>query len=182
MTTPTVRRLAVAETAVHILQSVERWYADEANNAEALPDRRYVAPGEPRTVAWDCSAGQVTVALEGAPLGRSQELAGRPQQSPNRNAAGAYIRQANYELQIVRPTPGPGGSGQPPSVEKLYGAGLSMLEDYSQVLAWVAAAQESGEWLPEGHGPAQTLVSTVESLGPAGLLTAIAVRISVTLL
>lgn len=181
MTTPTVRRLAVADTAVRILQSAERWYADEANNAEPLPDRRYVAPGEPRTVAWDCSAGQVTVALEGSPLGRSQELAGRPAQSPNRNAAAMYVRQANYELQIVRPTPGPGGSGQPPSTEALYAAGLSMLEDYSQVLAWAAHAQESGEWLQDGY-PAQTLVSTVESLGPAGLLTAIAVRISVTLL
>jgi hypothetical protein len=175
--------LAVAGTAEAILAAVVAWYADEAHGAEPLPERRYVAAGDPRAVAWDCDAGQVTVAFASSALQVRQDLAGPITQSPGgRNRSVQMMRSGSFELQVVRPTPQMGYEGEAPSAEVLSAHGISLLHDVEQVLAMVNDAQHRGRFLPEGHKPAPVQVPLVEVLGPTGNLAGIAVTVVVELL
>lgn len=176
--------IAIAATAERILAAVEAWYADEDHGAQPLPARRYVAAGDPRSVAWDDSAGQVTVAFSAAPLQTDPTQAPAVTQGPARSGQRGVqlIRVGVYEVQIVRPAPMPGYEGQPPSGQTLNDHGLLVMRDAEQIVACVNDAQQSGAFIPEGHGPARLQVPIIETLGPSGGLAAIAVGIQVVLI
>jgi hypothetical protein len=179
--------LDVAGTAVRLLTAIEDWYADPANAAAELPARRYVAAGEPRLVPWDDSAGQVTVTLSTMPLGPRPDLPGGVTQTPARNRPHLLIRTAVYELQIVRPAPIPGYGGEPPTRDVLNAAGLAGMHDIEQVMRCLNRAQTRGRIVgdagaPDPSGPAPVQVPTIETVGPTGGLTGIAVQINVTTL
>lgn len=180
---PNPPRLAVAGTARALLGAVEAWYADETHGAAPLPARRYVAAGEPRTVAWDCDEGQVTVALAAVPLNvRPDMTAPLATQAPGRNRSTQLIRTAQYELQIVRPAPTSTLGGQAPARDVLDAAGLALMDDVAQLLACLNSAQTGGALVPAGHAPAPVMVPTVEVLGPEGPLAGLAAGVWVTLL
>lgn len=176
--------VAIAATAERILAAVEAWYEDESHEAQKLPEHRYVAAGDPRSVAWDNDAGQVTVAFSAAPLQPDPTLPPPVTQGPATSGRRGVqlVRVGVYEVQVVRPAPMPGYEGQAPTREALNAHGLSVMRDAEQIVACVNAAQQSGAFIPEGHGPARLQVPVIETLGPSGGLAAISVGIQVVLL
>lgn len=175
--------LAVAATAEAILAATVAWYAVEEHGARPLPERRYVAAGDPRAVAWDCAEGQVTVAFASSTLQVRQDLAGPITQAPgSRNRSVQLMRSGTFELQVVRPAPAMGYDGEAPKADTLSGHGLDLMHDVEQIIAMVNDAQHRGTMLPEGHKPAPVQVPIIEVLGPTGNLAGIAATISVELL
>lgn len=173
--------LPIAETAVRLLQGVVDWYADEDNEATELPTRRYVAAGDPRTVAWD--GPQVTVSVSSLPLNVTPSEPNGSTQAGRRMTAGRLIRSVAYELQVVRCYPGwdPSQPEVVPSAEQLMAAGLDGMTDLQQIVRCLTKLVSGGALVAEGHPPPQVLLGAVETLGPDGGLTAVAATITVAM-
>lgn len=90
-----------------------------------LPERRVIAPGDTRAIAWDCESILVTTA--GIGWGQAQGQGGGARQTGNPVSATA-VRHTVIALQIVRPVP-EGDSGEPPDADELTAAGLALMRD-----------------------------------------------------
>jgi hypothetical protein len=128
-----------------------------------LPDRRYVAPGDPGEVAWDCE--QFVISLDGIGWGQAVD---ESQVSPRAGTPVSVmgLRHAVFSLSLVRCTPQPVARASLPTVEAVNEAGLIFLRDaglLSQALLNISV--ELGRALRhEGNVQA----GAVETAGPSG--------------
>lgn len=139
--------------------------------AVTLPDRRFIAPGDPRQVAWDdCEMLFVTCA--GILPGQSPGAGAGARQTGNPVSVGA--RHAVFAVQIVRCLD---DDGDPPAPDVLTEAGLALLRDaglLSQAL--VELCGRTGALRSAGSAVA----GAVEILGPSGGRCAVEGSLTVT--
>lgn len=137
MTSSLGARINVAELAQKTLDGVVAHFA--AADIE-LPDRRYVAPGNPQLVAWDCE--QLVVALTGIGWGAAPDAA-TGSVKPGTQASALGIRHAVFSVQLVRCTPVSKDNRTPwPPPEEIHASGLRFMQDagrLSQALVTVVA-------------------------------------------
>lgn len=152
--------LELATTAGNILTAVVAHF--DAAGVE-LPERRYVAAGHPREIAWDCE--QLTVALEGIGWGQA-----RDESAPNPRVgspASVYaVRHAIVAVQLVRCTPKANGRDPLPTPEAIHAAGLAYMRDaglLSQALVTIAAELRAGL-----TRESSVELGAIESIGPDG--------------
>lgn len=179
MTAPSGRRVTLREISEALLAAVVDHFTAAG---VALPERRYIAPGDPGQVAWDCE--QLFVAIQGVGWGQapseSTEAANVNIGSPVRALA---IRHAVLVVSLVRCTPSEGDldTGMP-DVADIHAAGLAFMDDMgllSQALLEACtrirpglpkpALVEPGAVTPEGpsgayHGMTAPLAITVGDL------------------
>jgi hypothetical protein len=155
-----------------IAQAVLIGVAAHFNDAGVeLPDRQVIAPGEPRTVAWDCSAVMVT--LGGIVWGQAPGAGGGARQTGNPISVGA--RHAVISVQIVRPAMD--ADGDVPDAEKLTDAGLTFIRDAALLSeALIALCRRGGALVASGSATPGDVVA----LGPDGGFTAVEGSLSVT--
>lgn len=145
-------------------ERIKNWVvARFEESGQPLPERRYCAPGDPRTIAWDCE--QFVVALGGIGWGQALD------ESSSSARTGSPVsvmgmRHAVYTLQLVRCTPQPEGREKLPSVEALDAAGLVYMRDaglLSQAMLTFAADLNQ-------HLGREALVQcgVIEPVGPDG--------------
>lgn len=163
MTTTLGKRIYVAELAQKVLDGVVAHF--EAASVE-LPDRRYVAPGNPQLIAWDCE--QLVVALTGIGWGASPESAGGSVK-PGSQMSVQGVRHAVFSIQLVRCTPVSTSTRTPwPPPEEIQAAGEKFMRDagiLSQALVtMVAELRES--LTPDRSGLVEA--GALTSLGPEG--------------
>lgn len=170
-----------------LLASVKQWYtahADDAGNpAQALPARQFVAPGAPRSVPWEDSAGQVTVALDRLLYGLDHTAPPRAALSPRQEPAnvGRLNRLARFEVQIVRCQPSLTYSGRVQTADVIDAQGFQLMSDAGHLSRAINAAVTSGDLL-RLPARATVVVGDVETLGPDGDLAAIAIPVTVPIL
>lgn len=145
-----------------ILTDVGAFFA--GNNVE-LPTRRYLAPGAPGLIAWDCE--QLMVCLAAIQWGINDDAV---QPAPQIGAgAGIYeIRAAQWSVQLVRCTPSMGEDAEPPAASVIHASGVGFLMDagmLSQCLVNLAAFPGEHSWMPAG---ALAKAGSVVALGPQG--------------
>lgn len=162
-----------------LLDGVVAWFAEHTPEGyPELPARRYVAGGDPRTVAWDDAAGQVTVALGRLLLGldgtRAAEVVRVPRRSPAN--AGRYQRTASLEVQIVRCAPALA------SADVLHDHGLLVIEDAGYLIRAVLDVANSGALTRRPVAEAGVTVEDLVTLGPSGGAAGVAVGLLVPLL
>lgn len=157
--TPPGTRLVLEAQATGLLDALVAYFG--AAGVE-LPTRRYVAPGAPGLIAWDCD--QVVVSLAQVGLGTAEDSGLR---TPQYGApAGLLVRFAQWSIQIVRCTPVSDDSGDPPSAEEIQDAGLAALVDAGLLSQFVTnTAEKTPDWLGPGG---EARAGTVVSLGPTG--------------
>lgn len=179
----------VAEVAQQLLDWVVAWYAERRNDADPaapvpLPQRRYVAGGAPREVAWDLQDGQVTVCLERIITALDPYAQPVPARSPRRDPAniGRINRSAALEVQIVRCAPTPDDPTAVPSREVLDAYGRLLIADAGHLLSAGHDAVRNGVLLREHVGQAGILIGDVLTLGPMGGAAAVALTLTVALL
>jgi len=172
-----------------LLAWVEAWWADNANPddpaaPQPLPAARYLAGGDPRTVAWDHDDGQVTVALDRAVMGLDPTTAAVTARSPRRDPGnhGRITRHAVYEVQIVRPAPGMAFVEVLPGADEIGAHGYLVMSDMGHLLTCLADGIRDGAFLREHVGAGNVILGDAESLGPAGGLSAVACGLTVPLL
>jgi hypothetical protein len=179
-----------AAVARALLDRVVAYYAehedpDDPNAPVALPERRYVAGGEPRAVAWDLDAGQVHVAFERVITGHDP-VAGIPPPSrlPRSSPANRanLARMAAFEVQVVRPAPGLGQLRTFPSTDHLDRHGHAIGLDLYHLGRAVIEAARDGYLVRSNVGEAAILVGDGTTLGPSGKVAAVAQAITVPLL
>jgi hypothetical protein len=173
---------AAPETVAQaLLDGVLSYFADPANVGPGyppLPARRYVAGGDPRTVAWDDTAGQVTVCLGRILLGLDAQAAPRPQRVPRADPANAaaIMRTASYEVQIVRAAPALAPA------EELHTHGLLLTRDAGHLIRAVLSVTGSGALSRRPVGEQRVTVDDLITLGPMGGAAGVAVGVTVPLL
>jgi hypothetical protein len=172
-----------------LLSWVEAWWdshadPDDPAAPQPLPAARYVAGGDPRTVAWDHDDGQVTVALDRVVMGMDPVATQMKARSPRTDPAnrGILTRHAVYEVQIVRPAPGLSFSGAIPDGTAIDAHGYLLMADLGHLLTCLADGIRSGAFLREHVGQGELILGDGESLGPAGALAAAACGLTVPLL
>lgn len=172
-----------------LLSWVETWWAehqdpDDPDAPQPLPEERYVAGGDPRTVAWDHDEGQVTVACNRLVMGIDPVNLAPPARSPRRDPgnAGRLVRHAVFEVQIVRPAPGMNYSGSIPGGTAIDAHGYQLMGDMGHLAACLADGLRRGVFLRENVGQGNAILGDVESLGPSGALAAVAAGLTVPLL
>lgn len=117
--------IAVRSLALDIIAAVESHWG---GTAEPLPDRRYVAFGDPSSVPWDCE--QLVISLAGVGFGPAQDAA--PPSTPRAGTPASImtVRHAVFSIALVRCIPGPTGrNATPPSVLALQEAGERFMTD-----------------------------------------------------
>jgi hypothetical protein len=165
--------LAVGDIACTILNAVVSHYS--AASGIALPDRRIIAPGEPRSIAWDCE--QCVITLSGLGLGAAPTQGATAQRTSNPVSA-TGLRHAVFATQIVRCVPESQDGTVPPDVDEVNTAGLLLMRDaglLSQALVEACSTLAAGLGR---HGSAQP--GAVEMLGPEGGMAAVEGSIAVT--
>lgn len=169
-----------------ILQQIVRTFA----RAEvALPERRYVAAGTPRDVAWDCE--QLTVALSGIGWGPASDRSVGSRQ-PGSEVSALAMRHAVYAISLVRPYPVWDPEQDPherefPPAEQLHERGLAHLRDsglLSQSLVSLCSTVQDDPAVKHlrGMGGPYGLVlpGLVESIGPSGGFVSVETSLTVT--
>jgi hypothetical protein len=172
-----------------LLSWIEDWWGQRADPADVdapqpLPPSRYLAGGDPRTVAWGHDDGQLTVAMDRVVLGldpTSPAPAARSPRTPPGNAA-RLVRHAIYEVQIVRPAPGLDFAGRIPSGTAIDAHGYLLMSDQGHLLTCLTEATQTGALLREHVGQGPIVLGDGESLGPSGGLSAVACGITIPLL
>lgn len=164
-----------------LLDGVLAYFADPEKvgpDYPELPLRRYVAGGDPRTVAWDDTAGQVTVCLGRILLGLDAQAAPRPQRVPRASPANAAAvqRTASLEVQIVRAAPALAPA------EELHAHGIQLTRDAGHLLRAVLSVTASGALSRRPVGEQRITVDDLVTLGPMGGAAGIAVGVTVPLL
>jgi hypothetical protein len=132
----------------------------------ALPDRRYVAPGNPQLIAWDCE--QLVVALTGIGWGSAPDAAtGSVKPAAQMSVQG--VRHAVFSIQLVRCTPVSKDTRTPwPPAEEIQAAGVAFMRDaglLSQALVTLVAELRQG-LAPDRSGLVEA--GALSSLGPEG--------------
>lgn len=128
-----------------------------------LPERRYVAPGDPGEVAWDCE--QFVITLDGIGWGQAVDDS-QPSPRAGTPVSVMGLRHAVFSLSLVRCTPTPPPRASLPTVEAVHEAGLVFLRDaglLSQALLNMAV--NLGRAL-RNEGSVQA--GAVETAGPSG--------------
>lgn len=154
--------LDVAGTGVRIRDWVVAKFEE---SGQPLPERRYCAPGDPRTIAWDCE--QFVVALGG--IGWGQALDESSSSARTGSPASAMgMRHAVYTLQVVRCTPqaDPAKREKLPSVEALDEAGRVFMRD-AGLLSQAMASFASDMYQHIGKD-ALVQFGVIEPVGPDG--------------
>lgn len=160
------RGIAVRTLAQNILEAVKAHWAN--SSATPLPERRYVAPGDPGSQAWDCE--QLVVSLAGIGFGPAQDAA--PPVTPRAGSPASImtVRHAVFSIALVRCLPGPTGRGAtPPTVEVLNAAGDQFMTDagmLSQALVWWASRTQKN--LLPGDGASSVQLGVIEPDEAAG--------------
>lgn len=141
-----------------------------------LPDRRYVAPGNPGEIAWDCE--QFVIALDGIGWGQAVD---ESQPSPRAGTPVSVngLRHAVFSLTLVRCTPQPPARANLPTVDAINTAGLVYLRDaglLSQALLNIAV--ELGRALRhEGNVQAGAVETAGPQAGYHGLQGSLAITV-----
>lgn len=164
-----------------LLDGVIAWFTDEGNTGPdypGLPERRYVAAGDPRAIAWDDTAGQVTVALSRILLGLDATRTPQPVRVPRASPAnhGRYQRTASYEVQVVRCVP------TLTDAATLHAHGLLVLRDAGLLIRAVLDVANSGALTRRPVAEVGVTVDDLITLGPSGGAAAPAVGLTVPLL
>jgi hypothetical protein len=172
-----------------LLTWVETWWEeradpDDPDAPQPLPGARYLAGGDPRTVAWDHDEGQVTVALDRVVMGLDPTTPAVPGRSPRRDPGNAplLVRHAVYEVQIVRPAPSLSYAGAIPGGTAIDAHGYELMSDQGHLLTCLADGLRTGAFLREHVGQGPVILGDGESLGPSGALSAIACGVTIPLL
>jgi hypothetical protein len=136
--------IAVRSLALELKAAIESHWAQGVNLP--LPERRYVAPGDPGSQVWDCE--QLVISLVGVGFGPAQDSA--PPSTPRAGSPASVmsVRHAVFNIALVRCIPGPARrGGTPPTMEALQAAGEQYMSDagmLSQALVrWAARTQKS---------------------------------------
>jgi hypothetical protein len=117
--------IAVRGLAHAILDAVVTHWG---GTAAPLPDRRYVAFGDPSSVPWDCE--QLVISLVGVGFGPAQDAA--PPTTPRAGTPASImsVRHAVFNIALVRCIPGPTNrNATPPTVAALQAAGDRFMTD-----------------------------------------------------
>jgi hypothetical protein len=172
-----------------LLSWVEQWWTehadpDDPDAPQPLPEARYMAGGDPRTVAWDHDDGQLTVALDRAVMGIDPITAAVTARSPRKDPGnvGRLTRHAVYEVQIVRPAPGLAYAGSIPDGSAIDAHGYELMSDLGHLLTCLADGIRAGAFLREHVGQGNTILGDGESLGPSGALAGVACGLTIPLL
>jgi hypothetical protein len=172
-----------------LLTWIETWWAEredaeDPTAPQPLPEARYLAGGDPRTVAWDHDDGQVTVALDRMVMGMDPLATAVTARSPRANPGnrGTLTRHAVYEVQIVRPAPGLGFAGAIPGGSAIDAHGFLTMADQGHLLTCLADGIRAGAFLREHVGEGRIILGDGESLGPSGALAATACGITIPML
>jgi hypothetical protein len=154
----------VPSIAQAVLIGVAAHFADAGVE---LPDRQVIAPGEPRTVAWDCPALMVT--LGGIVWGQAPGAGGGARQTGNPISVG--VRHAVISVQIVR------CAMDSADAEKLTDEGLIFIRDAAMLSdALLALCRSGGALVAAGSA----VPGDVVALGPEGGFAAVEGSLSVT--
>jgi hypothetical protein len=142
MTTPG-QGLTIQAMAEAILAAVQEHYADAS---VALPDRQYVAAGDPSQLAWDCE--QLTVGIQGIGWGQAPS-AGTAAPKMGTQISASAVRHAIFIVALVRCTPTDPEDPDTglPSEADLHAAGLEYMRDMgllSQALVVACARVRAG--------------------------------------
>lgn len=177
-----------AAVARALLDRVVAYYAehadDEVDPPAPLPERRLLAAGEPRVIAWDDPLGQVHVAVERTVLG-ARPTQPAPQTRTRKASpanAGRLVRSCAYEVQIVRPAPALGWRGKIPGLAEVDAHGYATDLDLAHLYRAAADAANGGHLERENVGEAEVVLGDCLTLGPSGGLAAVALGITVPLL
>jgi hypothetical protein len=163
--------LAVGEIAQAILDAVVAHF--NAASGCTLPDRRLIAPGNPRLIAWDCP--QVVVALSGIGLGAAPGQGGTPQRTSNPISA-MGLRHAVFAVQKVMCVPEAADGTRPPAADEVTTAGLALMRDAGLLTQALVEVCTTGAL--KRHGTATP--GAVEILGPEGAMAAVEGSIAIT--
>jgi hypothetical protein len=119
--------LNIADTAQELLEYViAHWNAAAPGTVTPLPARRLIAPGDPRTIAWDCE--QLVISMEGVGFGPAVDIAATSPRAGFGLSVNS-LRHVVLTVSLVRCTPPTREDGTPPSVDALQEAGLTFLRD-----------------------------------------------------
>ncbi len=178
-----------AAVARALLDRVVAYYAEHADPDDPdapvpLPERRFVAGGEPRVIGWDTEVGQVHVAYERtirAADPTSPPGADRLPRSGRTNRL-TRARSVVLEVQIVRPAPGLGQLRSLPSEDELDRHGYALGLDLHHLQLAVQEAAEGRHLVRENVQEARIDLADCLSLGPSGKVAAVAQGLVVPLL
>lgn len=177
MTGSSGERIYVAELAEKVLAVVEAHFAAAG---VPLPDRRYLAAGNPSLVAWDCE--QLVVGLSGIGWGAAPDAA-PISVKPSAHMSVAGVRHAVLSIQLVRCTPTVSDAdaemSKPyPDAEEIHAAGIAFMKDaglISQAMVEMVSRLQQGL---DRSGIAQAGV--VNTLGPEGGYHAVEATLAIT--
>lgn len=159
MTAPTPSHINLAALARRCLDAV---VAHHDEHGWHLPERRYLAAGEPNAIAADDE--HLAVMLEGMQPGSSQQ-AQRGQVVQSRGARAQLLPRATLVVRLMRCIP-VGDEYGAPDADVIDESGMELFTDVGRVLsslyAW-AGSENSGPML---NG--QVSFGQVMSLGPSG--------------
>lgn len=147
--------IAVRSLALELKATIESHWAQGSNLP--LPERRYVAGGDPGSQAWDCE--QLVISLVGVGFGPAQDSA--PPSTPRAGSPASVmsVRHVVFNIALVRCIPGPTGrGGTPPTMEALQAAGEQYMSDagmLSQALVRWAARTQKGVLPNDGASSVQ---------------------------
>lgn len=168
-------RLNVAELGASILAGV----VDHFDAAGAtLPDRRYLAAGDPQSIAWDCE--QLVVALSNIGWGSAVDVA-NPSPKPSAQISAMGVRHAVFSIQLVRCTPvSTKANDTVPPVEQIQAAGEQFMRDAGMLsqslVTLVAELRQSLQ--PDPSGLVQPGI--IDSLGPSGAYHGLEATLAIT--
>lgn len=169
------KAINVAELAQKILDKVVQHYAADVHPySQALPDRRYVAPGDSAAVAWDCE--QLTVAIIGVGAGWAPD-SGSSTARTGTPASVFGLRHAVYSITLVRCTPTVEEDGDAPPADLLHTAGLHYLRDVGLVSQALVEAGAEAKRLSQG---AVVTAGNVQPVGPAGGFVGLEGQLTIT--
>lgn len=169
--------LDVAGIAQKILNAVVSHLC--AASGITVPERRIIAPGNIRLIAWD-NCEQLIVACNGIGNGAAPTQGNTTQRTGNPISA-MGLRHAVYAVQLVRCTPeSTDGGHTPPPADVVTTAGLALMRDaglLSQAL--VEACSSVAASSPLGRG-GSVQPGAVEVIGPEGGMAAVEGSIAIT--
>jgi hypothetical protein len=177
-----------AAVARALLGAVVDYYAahadDEVDPPVPLPERRFVAGGEPRVVAWDLEVGQVHVAYERTFRALDPATPPGNVRAPRRDPAnrGVAVRSLTLEVQVVRPAPGLGQLRTLPTEDELDRHGHAIGLDLHHLARAVTEAALAGHLTRETVGEARIDLGDAVTLGPSGKVAGVGQAVTVPLL
>lgn len=178
-----------AAVARALLDRVVAYYAEHADPEDLdapvpLPERRFVAGGEPRVVAWDLDLGQVHVAYERTFRALDPATPPGSARMPRANPAnaGKLVRSVTLEVQVVRPAPGLGQLRALPSQDELDRHGHAIGLDLHHITRAAYEAAVGGHLTRDNVAEARVDLADAVTLGPSGKVAGVALGVVVPLM